>query len=447
MDFVANTDKQMSEMLKTIGVTSVDELFSVIPDKIRLPRPASDDGLSEFEGLQLLQSLAEKNSFHQYDNFLGAGAYEHYIPAIVQAICAKSEFLTAYTPYQPEASQGGLQSIFEFQSAICAMSGLDVSNASLYDGASACAEAVLMALRLKKTRKKILIAGSVNPTYVEVVKQYLAGQDVELVTIDVDSTLRISPDSLSTHIDGNLAAVLVQSPNFYGIFENVNKIANMAEQANALTILNTNPLTFGLYKSAKEQNVNIVVGDCQPFGIPLQFGGPYCGYIACQKELVRQMPGRIVGKTTDAIGKDGFVLTLQAREQHIRREKATSNICSNQALAAFASLIAILWYGKKGLRELTLTNFQRTKYLRESLKKISGVTVLDQAPVFNEFVVKFSKPIKEIKSKFYNEKIEPGLSLETYNDQLKNCLLVSVTETKNKKQLDRYIDVCKKIMS
>lgn len=447
MDFVANTDKQIGDMLKTIGVSSVDELFSSIPEKIKLPRPTRDDGLSEFEGLQLLQSLAEKNSFQRFDNFLGAGAYEHYIPAIVSAICAKSEFLTAYTPYQPEASQGGLQSIFEFQSAICAMSGLDVSNASLYDGASACAEAILMALRLKKTRKKILIASTINPTYLEVVKQYLAGQDVELVTLEVDSTLRVSPDSLSSHIDDNLAAILVQSPNFYGIFEDVKKMADIVSQVNALTILNSNPLTFGLYKSAKEQKANIAIGDCQPFGIPLQFGGPYCGYIACQKELVRQMPGRIVGKTNDMNGKDGFVLTLQAREQHIRREKATSNICSNQALAAFAGLVAILWYGKKGLRELALTNFQRAKYLRENLKKISGVTVLDQAPVFNEFVVKFSKPIQEIKSKFYDEKIEPGLSLENCSGELKNCLLVSVTETKNKKQLDRYVEVCKKIMS
>ncbi len=348
MDFISNQAPQIKEMLALLGLNHIDELFSAIPADLILPRPLSDDGLSEYEGLCLMKKLADKNTFSNFESYLGAGAYEHHVPAIAAAICGKSEFLTSYTPYQAEASQGMLQAIFEFQSAVCALTGMDAANASVYDGASACAEALLMALRCKPGKNKILIAKSVHPHYRGVVAQYLGCHDCQIECIPFNANGAINEDSFDQLIDEKTAAVLIQSPNFFGVLEKTQSLFDKVKQREALTILCANPLVYGLCLSAAEQGADIAVGDCQPFGIPLQFGGPYAGYMACKQELVRQLPGRIAGETLDRIRRRGFVLTLQAREQHIRREKATSNICTNQALAALASLIAILWYGKEG---------------------------------------------------------------------------------------------------
>lgn len=441
MDFISNKDLQNQEMLKAIGLASIEELFCVIPEKLLSQRPTVDDGLSEYEGLCLMESLAAKNTFPTLSNYLGGGAYEHHVPALVGAICSKSEFLTAYTPYQSEASQGMLQSIFEFQSALCALTGLDVSNASLYDGASACAEALLMAMRCNKERSKIVIAQSLHPHYRRVCEQYLCSHKIAIVTIPVLPTGLLDMEMLDRELDDSSVAILVQYPNFLGGIDDIKSISSKAKAVGALSIICANPLVYGLYASAAELGADIAVGDCQPLGLPLQFGGPYIGYITSRQEFVRQLPGRIVGETVDREGRRGFVLTLQAREQHIRREKATSNICTNQALAALASLVAILWYGKKGISYLALTNFQRASYLRDHLGKIPGVVLWGEMPIFNEFVVSFNKPCKDVQEHFRKHGIEAGLDLGKFYAHLKGYLLVAVTETKSKEQLDQYCQV------
>lgn len=445
MDFISNQQPQIDKMLAAIGVKSIEELFQSIPNNLKVKPLTQDDGLSEYEGLRLMEKLAAKNTYPSFDNYLGAGAYEHHIPALVGAVCSKSEFLTSYTPYQAEASQGMLQIIFEFQSAICALTGLDVANASVYDGASACAEALLMALRQNKPRQKLLIAESIHPHYCGVISQYLRSHEGPIEWIPFNDNLQVSIEEIEQRLDDQVAAILIQSPNFFGLLESVKKISAKAKQVGALTILCANPLAYGLYASASELGADIAIGDCQPFGLPLQFGGPYVGYMACRQELVRQMPGRLVGETVDMQGKRGFVLTLQAREQHIRREKATSNICTNQALAALASLVAILWYGKEGIPALALTNYQRAAYLRNQLGHINGIKVDEQAPIFNEFVVQFDQSIAEVQAHFRAQGIEPGIDLSAYFPHLSSCLLVAVTEAKNQAQLDHYVKVAQEL--
>lgn len=442
MDFVSNQQPQIEAMLREIGVKDVMDLFNVIPQQLILPKPVNEDGMAEQEGFELMQALSKKNQYASYDSYLGAGAYEHYIPAIVDAICSKSEFLTAYTPYQAEASQGMLQAIYEYQSAICALTGMDVANASLYDGASACAEALLMAMRLKKGRSEILISQMLNPFYQKVIHQYLQGHAVTIKSIPHDTTSwQMDSKTLNELVNEDTIAVLLQSPNFLGIMENVSKIRSKVKSKEALLILVANPLSYGIYASAGELGVDIAVGDSQPFGLPLEFGGPYAGYLACRQEFIRQMPGRYVGETFDTQGKGGYVLTLQAREQHIRREKATSNICTNQALAALASLISISWYGKKGVEKLAATNFARSSYLKESLAKIPSVRFLSNASIFNEFAISFGASCHVVQSHFRQNKIEPGWHLGSFNPSFKDYFLVAVTETKSQQQLDRYVQL------
>lgn len=447
MDFISNQKPQIEEMLAAIGIQSIEDLFESIPSTLKVKPFAHDDGLSEYEGLRLMEKLASKNTFPSFENYLGAGAYEHHVPALVGAVCSKSEFLTSYTPYQAEASQGMLQIIFEFQSAICALTGMDVANASVYDGASACAEAVLMSLRQNKPRQKLLIAESVHPHYRGVIGQYLRSHDTFIEWIPFEKNQQVSLEKIKQQLDDQTAAILIQSPNFFGVIESVKELFALAKQFGVLTILCANPLSYGIYASSNELGADIAVGECQPFGIPLQFGGPYVGYMACRQELVRQLPGRLVGETVDTHGKRGFVLTLQAREQHIRREKATSNICTNQALAALASLVAILWYGKEGLPALALTNYQRASYLREQLSTLPNLKVNVQTPIFNEFVVQFDRPIKEVQSHFRAQGIEPGIELGRYFPSLHDSLLVAVTETKSQTQLDRYVHVARELIT
>lgn len=445
MDFISNQSDQIEEMLQTIGISNLEQLFESIPKHLRVPAIGIDDGLSEFEGMQLMESLAKKNSFPSFENYLGAGSYEHHIPAIVSAICSKSEFLTAYTPYQAEASQGTLQAIFEFQSAICALTGMDVANASVYDGAAACAEAILMAMRCCKERRKIILSKSLHPHYLEVVLQYIKNHDIEICEIPFEQNGMTDFSLLMKEIDETTAAILVQSPNFFGVVQDFREVALEAKKRGALFILTANPLSYGLYLSAGEIGADIAVGDSQPFGLPLQFGGPYVGYMACKEMWLRQLPGRIVGETVDGQERRGFVLTFQAREQHIRREKATSNICSNQALAALASLIAILWYGKEGVRKLALTNFQKASYLRRELSKIKGVECDERVSIFNEFVLRFEHPIDKVLKHFKQQGIQPGVPLGRFFPEMEQSLLVAVTETKNKEQLDRFVKIAKEL--
>lgn len=446
MDFISNKKVQIDLMLKTIGVASIEELFAAIPSHIKLEAPLTDDGLSEYEGIQHVKYLASKNTFLSFESYLGGGAYEHHIPALVQAVCSKSEFLTSYTPYQAEASQGMLQAIFEFQSAICALTGMDAANASLYDGASACGEALLMCLRIHKDRSKILVAETLHPHYRSVVAQYLTSHNIEQLTIPMTSEGVLDHKFLKAHLDASVAAVILQSPNFLGLMENCREVAAMAKASKTLIIQCADLISYGIYASAAENHVDIAIGDCQSLGLGLSFGGPYAGYIAARSELVRQIPGRIVGETVDSQGERGFVLTLQAREQHIRREKATSNICTNQALAALAVLVTILWYGKEGIPKLALSNFKRAGYLKDLLCKIPGIKGLSEKPFFNEFAIQFNKPAEEVLAYFRKVGIEPGLDLGRYYPHLKGYLLVAVTETKNKDQLDRYLATAKALM-
>lgn len=443
MDFIANQEEQVHEMLSAIGVDSVDALFSDIPQSLTKPPPEEDDGLSEYEGMKLMESLAEKNTFTSYDAYLGAGCYEHHVPPVVGTICQKSGFLTAYTPYQGEASQGTLQAIFEFQTAVAGLCGLDVANASLYDGATACAESLLMAMRAKPKKNKIILASTLHPHYRAVIDQYLARKDMTIVTLPTLEEGCLDLGSLDEIMDDSTAAILIQSPNFFGTLEDMSTISESAKKHGALTILSANPLSYGLFKSAREQGADIAIGDMQPLGLPMQFGGPHVGYLSCSKALTRQIPGRLVGRATDVEGKPCFVLTLQAREQHIRREKATSNICSNQALAALATLVGISWYGKEGMHRLALTNYQRSRYLREKLALIPGIEVITTGTCFNEFTIAFERPMSLVLEKFRKEKIQPGLPLGHYDLKRSQQLLVAVTETKSKEQLDRYIAVAK----
>ncbi len=445
MDFVSNQKPQIDEMLREIGVAGIDDLFDAIPQPLKITPPIVDDGLSESEGLLLMQQLSNKNTYQHFDNYLGAGAYEHYIPALVDAITSRSEFLTSYTPYQAEASQGMLQAIFEYQEAVCALTGMDVSNASLYDGASACAEALLMAMRVQKGRSEILLSPTLHPIYRAVIEQYLGSHSVKLITIPHTPNWEIDSAALKALINEQTIAVIVQSPNFLGLIENISTMTPDIKANGALMIMVANPLSYGIYASAGELGADIAVGDCQPFGLPLHFGDPYVGYLACRKELIRQMPGRFVGETVDTTGKRGFVLTLQAREQHIRREKATSNICTNQALAALASLVAISWYGKNGIPELAETNFSRSSYLREKLVNLPGTIPLSNGQHFNEFSLSFGVPFQEVQEHFRAHQIEPGLSLKNYETTLADYFLIAVTETKSKAQLDQYIEIAAKL--
>lgn len=446
MDFISNSEEQVKAMLAVVGAESIDELFSAVPKHLRLAAPRFDDGLSESEGMRLMEGIAAKNTFPHMANYLGAGAYEHHVPALVGAICSKSEFLTSYTPYQAEASQGMLQVIFEFQSAICALMGLDVANASQYDGSTACAEGVLMALRLNKDRKKVLLAASLHPHYNAVVEQYLKGHSIEIEWLPYSKDGSLDIQASLGLIDDQTAAVVLQYPNFFGVIDDIAVVASKAKACGALTLLSANPLVYALYASAGELGVDIATGDAQPLGLPMHFGGPYVGYIACRSDLVRQMPGRIVGETVDNQGRRGFVLTLQAREQHIRREKATSNICTNQALAALASLVAMMWYGKEGLKRLALTNFQRAAYLRKSLSGFPQVVVKGDVPIFNEFAVSFGRPIEKVFAYFRSHGIEPGVDLGGFFPDWRDYLLVAVTEMKDKAQLDRYVEVAQSFL-
>lgn len=443
MDFISNSETQFSEMLQIIGAKNVDDLFHAIPPSLFCKTLKEDDGLSESEALHTLEAIGKKNLFPEFTHYLGGGAYEHYIPALVSFICSKSNFLTAYTPYQAEVSQGMLQVIFEFQSMICALTGLDVANASVYDGTSALGEAVLMALRLNKKRKKILLDGALHPLHVKGLEVYLSSLDVEVKTLSLKEDFSLDWKEGEKALDEEVAAVVLQSPNYFGVVQDCRSFFSKAKEKGAITLLSANPIAYGLFLSAKEQGADIAFGDTQPLGIPLQFGGPYVGYLAAKEEYVRQMPGRIVGETVDLEGKRGFVLTLQAREQHIRREKATSNICSNQTLASLASLITALWYGPKGMHELALENYQRTAYLKKELSKFPFIETFE-TPFFNEFVLKVRGNLSEITGFFEKEGILPGIALSKFFLKLDSHLLVSVTETKQKKDLDKYVSTMEK---
>jgi glycine cleavage system P protein (glycine dehydrogenase) subunit 1 len=437
MRYIPNSSDERKSMLADIGLARADELFSQIPEHLRLNEPIGiGQPLSEPDLLDYFRHLAASNA-GGYQSFLGGGAYSHYIPVIIDSLISRAEFFTAYTPYQPELSQGTLQYIFEFQTMICQLTGMEVANASLYDGSTGVAEAVLMANRVNR-RNKFIIADSVHPQYREVVSTYTrsVGLDVEYAK-HADSGA-LDPGSL--RLDKSVSALVIQSPNFFGCIEEIRALSDAAHEAGALLIVViTEPLSLGLLKSPGSCGADIVVGESQSFGIPLSYGGPYCGFFATTEKYLRQMPGRLVGEAFDAEGRRGYVLTLSTREQHIRREKATSNICTNQGLFALMSTIYLSTLGRRGIQEVANQNAQKAHYAASEIGKLTGYQLNFSAPFFNEFVVRTPGPADELASRLLEKRIIGGITLGSFYPELKDSLLICVTETAKKESIDRLV--------
>ena len=439
--YLPHTTEDRLQMLNQIGVSSFDELIKHIPAQLKAEALALPSSLSELELVEVINKLAKKNKPASAQScFLGGGAYRRFVPAVVPAIISRSEFATSYTPYQAEVSQGNLQSIYEFQTAICLLTNMDVANASMYDGPTACAEAALMACRVTG-RKKIILSESLNPEYNSVVNTY--GQSCELELESFKLQEGITELSLP---DEQTAAVIIQYPNYFGIIEDLSKIEQIVHKAGALLIVVCDPINLGYLTPPGNFAADIVVGDAQPCGNFLSFGGPSAGFMACRIEYVRQLPGRLVGRTIDGQGLDAFTLTLQAREQHIRRSKATSNICTNQALNALAMLVYLSALGPQGLKSIAYASMQKAHYLASRLTKVAGVYLAFNKPFFSEFAIVTPKPAKEILQRLSIENILGGLDLAKSNAKLGNGILISTTEMNRKEELDNYVTVLKKLL-
>jgi glycine dehydrogenase subunit 1 len=440
MSYISLSEKDKKEMLAKIGISSVEELFCSIPDDLRVKQKLDvPEALTEPELTRQIEEIANQNSYHHFLSFLGAGAYSHVIPSVVDYLSSRGEFLSPYTPYQPEISQGTLQIIFEFQTLICQLTGMDIANASLYDGASGAAEAALMAHRLK-SRPKILVAKSVHPQYREVIQTYSRNLDLSVEEIAYSDRGEVDLKDLNKKLDENTSAVLIQSPNFFGVIENIDNISALTHEHQALSVVVVaEPVSFGILEAPGNLGADIVTGEGQSFGLHLSFGGPYLGFMACQKEFLRQFPGRIAGETKDVDGKRGFVLTLSTREQHIRRERATSNICTNQAWCALRATIFLELLGKKGLKELAWQNIQKANYARDKITQIKGIKPRFRGACFNEFILEFENPWADIDTFLKEKGIIGGLSVEESYPELANCVLVCVTESHKKEDIDRFI--------
>ncbi|HEI1346721.1 TPA: aminomethyl-transferring glycine dehydrogenase subunit GcvPA [Staphylococcus aureus] len=437
--YIPLTEKDKQEMLQTIGAKSIGELFGDVPSDILLNRDLNiAEGEAETTLLRRLNRIASKNITKEtHTSFLGAGVYDHYAPSVVDAMISRSEFYTAYTPYQPEISQGELQAIFEFQTLICELTDMDVANSSMYDGMTSFAEACILAFSQTK-KNKIVVSKGLHYQALQVLHTYAkTRKEFEVVEIDLDGTVT-DLKKLEAAVDDETAAVAVQYPNFYGSIEDLEKIQSFIEDKKALFIVYANPLALGLLTPPGSFGADIVVGDTQPFGIPAQFGGPHCGYFATTKKLMRKVPGRLVGQTQDDESNRGFVLTLQAREQHIRRDKATSNICSNQALNALASSIAMSALGKQGIYDIAVQNIEHANYAKQQFIK-KGFEVLDGTS-FNEFVVKFDKPIQQVNEELVKYNIIGGFDLGVVSDDFKNHMLIAVTELRTKDEIDTFVE-------
>ncbi len=443
MPFIPHTDADIKSMLATIGVKNIEQLFDEIPAALRsAPLEKIPDGLTEMD---INRHVAERGKSNIKGlNFIGAGAYEHHIPAVVWDIASRGEFLTAYTPYQAEASQGTLQLLYEYQTMMASLTGMDVSNASLYDGASALAEAVLMAIRAnrKSHSKKVLFAGTIHPHYLATIKTIVTNQQIELITMPHCSKQGcVINDALQQYQNEDFAAVIVQQPNFFGVLEDVDAITDWAHAKNALLIACVNPMALALFKEPGQwgqQGADIVCGEGQPLGVPLAYGGPYFGFLCCRQEFVRQMPGRIIGRTEDRDGNRGFSLTLQAREQHIRRAKATSNICTNQGLLVTAATVYMSLLGLQGLQRVAQACHALTKQLCERLSAIAGVEIVFNRPYFHEIVLRLPQPVKPVLQQLLTHGIHGGVDLSAYFPELNNCILICATETKNEQDIEAY---------
>ena len=446
MPFIPHTEEDIAEMLASIGAKSIEDLFDEIPDELVSGELTGvPSGLSELEITRLMMERANQDGFYQ--NYIGAGAYEHHIPAAVWQITTRGEFYSSYTPYQAEASQGTLQLLYEYQSMMASLTGMDVSNASMYDGATALAEAALMAVRSHKTSRRILIPKTVHPVYRQVVRAIVSNQKIEVVELPFDTkTGQVDPASLAKTDFGDFAALVIPQPNFFGVLEQVDALTDWAQSKGAFAIGVVNPTALALLTPPGEwgsKGADIAVGEGQPLGIPLSSGGPYFGFMACKNELVRQMPGRIIGRTTDLDGKEGFVLTLQAREQHIRRSKATSNICTNQGLMVTAATIYMALTGPEGLRRIAAQSHANTLDLVEQLEKTGGVKRTFSGPTFHDTVLTLPKPTAEVLDKLKQKGILGGFDLHAHYPELGNALLVCATETKTAADLQNYAGALK----
>jgi glycine dehydrogenase subunit 1 len=438
MPYLYNTEEDQREMLAAIGAASIDELFDTIPDDLKLGRALNlPPALSEMELDQHLRQLAGGNQHAgQKVCFLGGGSYDHFVPAVCDVIGTRSEFYTSYTPYQAEASQGNLQAMYEYQSLIARLTGMAVANSSLYDGASAAAEAVLMALHAGGKRTKIVVPTSLHPEYRQTIATYLENIDAEVVTLDCPAGV-IDVEALAATVDDNTAAVVLQQPNFFGCVEDADRVSEVAKAAGALVIAAFDPVSLGILKNPGGYGASIAIAEGHTLGTPMSFGGPYLGIMACDQSLVRRIPGRIVGETKDRRGKRCFVLTLQTREQHIRREKATSNVCTNQALFAVRASVYLAQLGPQGLRETANLCLQKSRYLAEQLCQSERFSLAFEAPTFKEFVIRdANNDVPGLLKTALDAGYLAGLPLGRWYPELSDCLLIAVTERRTKQELD-----------
>ncbi len=441
MSYIPLTDDERAGMLSAIGISSVQELFADVPERHRYPSIDLPPPQSEMQVMRSLRALSEMNTdLDHHISFLGAGAYPHYVPSIVNHILLRSEFYTAYTPYQPEISQGTLQAIFEYQSMICALTGMEVANASHYDGATALAEGVLMAYNVSRgKRRKALLSPTIHPEYRQVVRTYVQGMDIEIAG---DQSLDNDLDALQAMIDDDTCCVAVQNPNFFGELAGISALQALADAAHArkaLLIVVGYPIALGLIAPPGSFGADIALGEAQPLGNALNFGGPYLGYFACRQKHVRKMAGRLVGQTVDVDGKRGFVLTLSTREQHIKRERATSNICTNQSLCALASAVYMSTLGRSGLREVAEQCYHKAHYLAAKIDQLNGYRLITQKPFFNEFMIDCPKPVSAINQSLQQHNIIGGLDLSQFYNTERNKMLLCATEIHSKEMLDALV--------
>jgi glycine dehydrogenase subunit 1 len=443
MSFTPHTQSDIDTMLKTIGVGSMEQLFQDIPKNLRAKDLNLPIGLSEFEVLEHINALAQKNNIN-LTSFLGGGFYRHYIPAAVGALSGRAEFYTAYTPYQAEASQGTLQALYEYQTSICRLTGMDVSNASMYDGGTALAEAALMCLRITRNRKKILMDKAINPLYQTIIRTYLQLLDVELITISCLND-KINREEFLAQLDENTAGILLQTPNFFGTIEDYSDIISSAHAKGALVAASVYPISLGLLESPGAQGIDIATGEGQSLGNPLNFGGPYFGFMATKTVYMRNLPGRIVGATVDKNQRRSYVLTLQAREQHIKRHRATSNICSNQSLCALRGLIYLSCLGKDGFKEIAQQNFDKAEFAKAAILKNKNIKLFNTGATFNEFVITLPEDASDTVSRLLTKGILAGIPLGKYYPHLKNNLLICVTETNKEKDISALAKILEDI--
>jgi glycine dehydrogenase subunit 1 len=441
MSYLPNAEAERAAMLEALELKTLDGLFDHLPASLRLDKVDLPEPMSEVELVQYFRELGRLNNrISPSHSFLGAGASRRFSPAIVNQVISRPDFYTTYTPYQAEASQGTLQATYEFQTMITLLTGLDVANASLYDGATALAEATAMAVA-HTGRQNVVVAGALHPEYLQVLQTYSAAQQYEILRVAAAADGRVDPSRLEEAVTGTTAAVILAQPNFYGVLEDPQPISDLAHRSGALLIACVDPISLGLLAAPGDYGADLAVGDGQPLGIPLSFGGPYLGFIACKEALVRRMPGRLVGATVDAKGRRGYVLTLQAREQHIRREQATSNITTNHALMALAATVYLGHMGAAGLKQLAELSMQRAHYLAGRLAERKGYRLAFEAPYLWEFVVRTPYPADQTQGFMLERGVLPGLPLGRFFPELADALLVSVTELNHPRAMERFLEV------